>query len=443
MSRITRRGFMATTAAAAASAAFGAPAVSRRRKPNLLLIITDQQHIETISAAGCPHVQTPWLDRLCRRGVRFDLSYSPNPLCSPARSAFLTGRTASEAGVWHNGLPIRPSVPHIGQWLAAKAGYEAIYAGKWHLPASFTTRIPGFTVLAPGVGGQGNLGDTSVSRACEAFLRNRSGNRPFLLVASFLQPHDICQWLRLNQDDPGRLPFTELSNELPPLPPNFRYDRREPQVVARRRESNEPGSNKGRWSELHWRYYRWAYYRLVEMVETEAGRILQTLEGTGLDKETLVVFISDHGEGLAHHQMVRKNNLYDEAARVPLIVSWPGHVGENVADERHLVSPLDIMATFCDYAGVEPPEGLRGRSLRPLAEGRKPADWREHLAVEDEIGRMVLTTRYKYMLHDRGSSREQLLDLELDPGETRNFAGEASHAEALASLRRFYRQWFG
>ena len=99
----------------------------------------------------------------------------------------------------------------------------------------------------------------------------------------------------------------------------------------------------------------WSYYRHVEMVDGEIGRVMQALEETGLDKNTLVIFTSGHGEGIAEHQLARKQTAYEAAARVPLMVTWPGHVPEGKTDAAHLVTGMDIMPTVCEYAGIAPP----------------------------------------------------------------------------------------
>ena len=221
-----RRTFFEATAGAIVAASAGAPALSGQTsaKPNLLLILTDQQHLDTIAAGGNPYLRTPALDSLKRRGVSFTQSYCPNPICSPSRGSIFSGRMASESGVPKNGRPIRKGVPNIGQWFRENSDYETVYAGKWHLPRSYTSHIPGFRVLPGGIGGQGNVGDTAVSLACQAYLRNRRLNKPFLLTASFMQPHDICEWLRLNAESRDDLRYPELAADLPPLPDNFEYD---------------------------------------------------------------------------------------------------------------------------------------------------------------------------------------------------------------------------
>jgi len=379
------------------------------------------------------------MDWLHRRGVSFAQSYSANPVCSPARSSIFTGRPTIETEVCVNGKHIRAGMPNMGEWFAQHTDYERVYAGKWHLPRTHQLSIEGFTTLPTGIGGQGNIGDMCTSRACEAFLRNRSSDTPFLMVASFMQPHDICEWLRLNMNNPGRLPYAELADELPPLPENFDYDEREPQHVQNTRARNEPA--KGGWDEMHWRYYRWSYYRHVEMVDGEIGRILQALQDVGADRDTLVVFIADHGEGMGHQQNVRKSLAYDAEARVPLLISWPGVVRQNRPDRRHLVTGMDILPTVCDYAGIQPPPNVRGTSLRPILEGSGPLN-REHIVIEvpGGRGRMVRTQRHKYVTYD-GDPVEQLFDVRDDPGETRNLAADGSHTSVVEEHKRLLVEW--
>jgi len=441
---VDRRTFLKLSGAAAVALATATRADSaaephKEKRPNILLIIPDQQHFDTIAAGGCRYVKTPAMDQLVKGGMSFQLSHSANPLCSPARSSILTGRTSSETGVYVNGKPIRAGIPNLGQWLGEKASYETVYAGKWHLPSSYTVSIPGFRVLHTGIGGQGNLGDTAVSRACEAFLRKRGTRKPLLMVASFLQPHDICEWLRLNTEVPETLRYPELAGELPPLPENFKFDPNEPAILRKIRGGNEPA--KGNWTEKHWRYYLWSYYRHIEMVDGETGRILEALRDTGQDKTTLILFTSDHGEGLAHHQMVRKSSPYDEASQVRMILVWPGHIPAGKTDTTHLVSGLDVMPTFCDYAGVQPPKNMRGKSLRPLLEGKSTV-WHRFVVTEvnADSGRMLRTRRYKYVTY-RDDPLDALFDMKNDPGETKNLAKRPEYAAVVAEHREFLKQW--
>ena len=416
-----------------------APQSHKTKPKNILLIITDQQHIDTIAAGGCRDVNTPALDLLKTSGISFTQSYTANPLCSPARSCVFTSRTSSETDVFNNGRPIRSDIPNLGQWFSQHTNYETLYAGKWHLPRTYTNNIPGFKVINTGIGGFGYLCDTIMSRSCEGFLRNRSKSRPFLLVASFMQPHDICEWLRLNMDNPNEMRYPQLASHLPELPDNFVFDKNEPGAIKKRRLGNEPF--KGKWDKDQWRYYRWSYYRNIEHLDTEISRILQALQDCKHSKDTLIVFTSDHGEGMAHHQMVRKNTLYDEAARVSLIFSWPGHISENITDTTHPVSGLDIMPTLCDYAGIKPPENTRGRSLRPLLEGR-PVTTDNFIVTEvsSNTGRMVRSPLFKYITY-KDDSVEQLFDMKKDPGETKNLSTSSRYASIMAEHRKRLKDW--
>lgn len=443
---MNRREFVKIGGAAMAALAGGLNsqetlAATSPRKPrpkNILLIITDQQHIDTIRAAGCPHVHTPGLDRLKNRGVSFTQSYTSNPVCSPARSSIFSGRTSCECSVHVNGRPIHSDIPNLGQWFSEHTDYEAVYAGKWHLPRTYTDNIPGFRVIHTGIGGFGYLCDTMMSRACEAFIRNRARSKPFLMVASFMQPHDICEWLRLNTNEPEDFRYPEIADKLPDLPDNFEYDRNEPETVRKTRLSRDPFVTG--WSKQQWRYYRWSYFRHIEQVDAEIGRVLQALDDCGYTDETLIVFTADHGEGMGHHQMVRKSTLYNEAARVPLIISWPGHVPQGRTDTVHLASGMDIMPTLCDYAGIKTPQQMRGMSIRPVLQGDSSGHEFVVTEVSSNTGRMLRSPRYKYVTYLENAV-EQLFDMQNDPGETKNLAQDSGYASALNEHRSLLRQW--
>ncbi|HKI88391.1 MAG TPA: sulfatase-like hydrolase/transferase [Draconibacterium sp.] len=240
-----RRSFLKITSissvAVAGGSVFKAGAANSnvKRKPNVLLILTDQQHIDTISALGSKYIHTPAMDELAGSGTSFKESYCPNPVSSPSRAAIFTGRTPSETGVYTNGKSIRETIPNMGEWFKNQAGYETIYAGKWHLPGYTTPNVKGFDVLACGWSGPGSLLDSSVSLACESWLRNKKDDKPFLMVASFIQPHDICEWLRINQTSKGSR-FDEIKDELPPLPENFHFSFEESEMYKKARKNREP-----------------------------------------------------------------------------------------------------------------------------------------------------------------------------------------------------------
>ena len=220
----TRRRFLQAGALAAAGSVGGlagqawpAPAVAAKRPPNFLFLISDQLGLDAIAALGGTDARTPHLDRLIRRGATFLESHCGNPVCSPSRSSLFTGRMPVETGVVDNSRPIHASRPNMGQWLQ-QSGYQTVYSGKWHLPSD--TPVPGFLEL-PASGGQGIIADGYVTRACEAYLHQRERNRPFLLVGSLLEPHDICFWAIQGQFlVPAKQPFADIEDQLPPLPVN-------------------------------------------------------------------------------------------------------------------------------------------------------------------------------------------------------------------------------
>ena len=440
-----RRDFMKWTVGASACLGAGLLSTSSLssaagpdiRPKNILLVITDQQHFDTIAAAGCAYVKTPALDRLFEQGTLFSASYSPNPVCSPARSSIFTSRPSSETGVYVNRKPIESHIPTMGQWFRKHTSLETVYAGKWHLPKSYTQSIPGFTVINAGLNGAGYVCDPVVSRACEAYIRNTPADRPFLMVASFMQPHDICEWLRLNTECPPELRYPELAGQLPPLPKNFEYDKREPKLPGAR-SNTEPF--KGKWNEQHWRYYRWSYYRHIEMVDAEIGRILDALDETNRLQDTLIVFTSDHGEGMGHHQTVRKSRLYDEAVRVPLLFSWPKHIRHKYIHGSDPVSGMDILPTLCDYAGIPLPPNARGISLKAALEGKEMDRSFIVSEISSNRGRMVRSRGYKYIRY-LDDPVEQLFDMQNDPHEMVNLAPAADYAATLNEHRKMLTTW--
>jgi arylsulfatase A-like enzyme len=385
------------------------------------------------------------MDSLCRSGVRLESACCTNPICSPSRSSLFTGRMPSETGVnrLHPSASIRPEIPTIGQWLG-KAGYDSVYTGKWHVPACHSYEIPGFRVLGSGQDHRGDVSDVTVSHAAEAFLRQRRSREPFLLVASLTQPHDICDWLRLNQRH-KRVPPYPLPRRafpaLPPLPPNFGAHPSEPVYVRRYREEKcEP--NLGGWDRVEWRWCLWNYYRMVEMADAELGRILAALAASGKAENTVVVFTSDHGEGMGEHRLDRKNFHYDSAVRVPLVFSWPGRLPANQVNRRALASGIDLVPTLCGFAGVEPPPMTTAVDLGPVLTGRA-REARPFLGVElsvRAVGRVLRTPRYKYAVF-AGDPVEQLFDLQADPGETRNLAARHQFRDVLQTHREHLAAW--
>jgi arylsulfatase A-like enzyme len=193
-----------------------------------------------------------------------------------------------------------------------------------------------------------------------------------------------------------------------------------------------------------WRQYRWAYFRLVEKVDQQIGRILDTLRETGLDQETVVIFSSDHGEGLGAHQWKQKKLLYQEAVNIPFIIRPPKCRSAGTVNPSLVSNGLDLLPTICEYAGITPPEDLPGTSLVPVLEGTGAFE-RDFVPAETALagyrGIMVRTRQYKYTLYSHGRYREQLHDLETDPGEMLNLARCARFNGILQEHRRRALKW--
>ncbi|MEX1117205.1 MAG: sulfatase-like hydrolase/transferase [Terrimicrobiaceae bacterium] len=436
------------------------------RKPNILFILTDQQHAGAIAALGNPHLKTPHMDSLVASGTTFDKSYCPNPVCMPCRSALLTGLMPTEAGVYVNtthqnsGGKIDRDLPSLGDWFAKEGGYQCVYAGKYHLPQSNTYNVRGFEVLAAGYGHRGSPTDSTVARACEAWLLNRPANetKPFLMVCSLVNPHDICHWLSINTksaDRAKRYPNLAKLTDLPPLPKNFSPpDLGESKQQIAIRTKQQP--TNGKWNEQDWRYYLWSYYRQVEMVDAEIGRVLAALRESGAENDTLVVLTSDHGEGMAEHQMVRKGFLYDSAARVPLVFRVPGQTTAK-HNTSAIVSGIDLFPTLCAQAGIPAPDNLtHARDISAAIQDPSAVIDRDCIVIEENeaalpskgvnpptlagAGRAVRSARFKFITYD-GSTNEQLFDLVADPGETTNLAIDPKFQTDLDAHRAMLTSW--
>ena len=431
-------------------------------KPNILFVFTDQQTVSAMSCNGNTYLKTPAMDGLAAVGVRFEQSYCTAPVCAPSRSSLITSRMPHETGYNFNLSPRQdpPEIvfPNMGE-IFRDAGYRTVWAGKWHLPESYPLRsesiqhsIPGFEILHfydsnknyP-EWGWGDTTDAYLADAAVSFIKNYSGEKPFLLGLSFCNPHDICYVPR----KPGRYPFPGNVDEMPPLPGNFNIVPDEPGLIQRRRILEYYGEEIIYTAEYHstdWQNYIYHYYRMTERVDQQIGRVLNALKEKGLEENTLIIFTSDHGDGVGSHQWAAKLNLYEESVKVPFIISWKGRITTGVS--QSLVNGLDVLPTMCDYAGIDIPESFLGKSLKPVLEDPE-AESDGFVVTELAIdprdptwkGRMIRMHQYKYNLYSKGERNEQLYDLARDPGEMQNLASEPSMQDIKESLRKELVKW--
>jgi len=429
-------------------------------RPNILIILTDQQSHDLMSCAGTTWVRTPHCDRLAAGGTRFARAYCSDPVCVPSRFSLFTGRMPSAVGMRGNGgRDLHPFTPEhdqtgLGHCLR-RAGYSTWYGGKVHWPVALTPERLGFTTFCQ---------DERERLAVEAvdLIHRQSQQQPWAMVVSLINPHDICyQAIRTfaesdldrrllatgqveldNLDEALRPPAgidraTFLRDHLPPLPRNWDIQQDEPELIAATLAHRRfKAQARAQWGETDWRLHRWAYARLMERVDRQIGVVLDALDASGQADDTLVVFTSDHGDHAGAHRLEHKTFFYDEAARVPWIMRLPGRIAAGRVEEQGLVATgLDLMATCCDYAGVEMPAHCRGQSQRSVAEAQPQAVRRTQAYGENVVSHMLATRDWKYVRYDGGAHAEQLYDLVRDPGETRNAAGDPAHAGVLADLR--------
>jgi arylsulfatase A-like enzyme len=414
-------------------------------RPNILLILTDQQSFKATGYGGNPHMKTPGIDRLAEEGVRYENAYCTNPLCTPARASIMTGQMAHQVGIDGLNQPIRSAQQfrELGHCLS-EAGYECLYGGKWHIPDNDIDDTHGFRRV-------GVHDDLTLTDSCIRALTHRDATRPFFLVASYDDPHNICDWARFQNLPWGDIPEPPL-NACPNLPVNHARAPYEPSALIAEFASHPTMFCGYDYSPDDWRRYLYGYCRMVERVDCRIEALLNAVRALGLDEETVVIFTSDHGDGMAAHRWNQKMALYEESVRVPLIVRDHRHLRPG-AVRVPVSAGYDVYATICDYAGIAMPEGSIGSSLRLFRQSAVASGARESVYAETYFnpsirasfrgtkGRMVRSERYKYVLYSWGKNREQLYDLDDDPGEMVNLAHQARREHELKRHRAMMRDW--
>lgn len=414
-----------------------------QKRPNILYIMTDQQSAMAMSCAGNPYVKTPNMDRLAARGVRFANAYCAFPLSGPSRAAMFTGYMPTETGMQENGNPLPDSLRNqtLGS-LLSQGGYECAYAGKWHVN---TAELPsatafGFTKLH-------GFDDEGLAEACVSFL-HRKHDSPFFLVASFNNPHGICEFARGQNPPDGRI-VEKRPDERPPLPANFARNPYDASALSYEKRSSLKIYPTAEYTPDDWRSYLNAYYRLVETVDAKIGQIVDELDRQRLWDNTLVIFTSDHGDGCAAHQWNQKTALYENVVNIPLIVCMPHGKNHGKVMSQLVSNGEDLMPTLCDFAGISLPAGRLGKSWRAALErGDGSVEIHPYVVTETNfaqtagtLGWMVRTPQYKYVMYDTGKNREQLFDMSTDRGEMVNLAVVAQYRDVLRAHRHMLAEW--
>jgi len=421
------------------------------RKPNIIYIFTDQQSATMMSCTGNNSLKTPAMDYLAANGVRFERAYCANPVCVPSRTAMITGRFPDTYGIRSNSNAsgFKPAEgyaeTHIGTQLKKRAGYDIAYGGKVHLPPELYPDKFGFEVIS--TGRKMDLSEDAVK-----YIK-RDHDKPYYLVLSYINPHDICYYHRTDlkphaavealKKQAATIPDFYESEECPPLPPNFPPQPDEPAAYEAMKQITL--DNKKNITEEEWRLSRWMYARMTEIVDAEINVVLDALKETGQEENTVVIFSSDHGDNEGAYRLHGKGTFNEQSIRIPFIIMDKGgnQKAGSVDDQHLIVNGLDLLPTVLDYAGVPNAKGdPRGRSVRPLVEG-KEVPWREDVGVESQFGRMVMNDRFKYIEYDIDRNIEvRLRDLKNDPYEKTHFTADPEYAPVLARMNEMFTRWF-
>ena len=435
----------------------GAQSVGSRAgdKPNLLVIIADDHGGGTLGIEGDPRRATPNMDALAREGVLFERAYCNSPLCTPSRQSLITGLLPHSIGVTQLGTRLPDSVLTWGEWLR-DLDYDTLAIGKMHFNGSashgFAVQIDtpdwqrslqahppqggdhrrqwrpfvdparewlNADVRSAGLPAESMQSAYFVDQAI-AFLKGKH-ERPFAMIVSFHDPHSPFDFPTGWE---GRFPRSQFS-----IPPVSDQDRREqPAVFA----SLSPDDIRG---------IQAAYFTSLAFVDTQVGRLIESLGDTGLAKETLVVYLGDNGYMLGQHGRFEKHCFYEPAVRIPLIARWPDQIkgSRRVFD---LVEMIDIMPTILHLMRLPVPPGLQGIDLEPLLRNQPGAHARsvvfsEYLENEEA---MIRSARYKLIVGTGRRLRQdgyqtlqplplpgpyqRLYDMEVDPNETKNLSGD-------------------
>lgn len=436
-------------------------------RPNVIFLLTDDQGWGDAAAWGHPYYKTPNLDRLTREGLRVSQFYVANPVCSPSRTAFMTGRyparfsihghfathELNEARVMPDWLDAQ--TPTITRQLQA-AGYVTGHFGKWHLGSGAGAPEPGAYGIDKHV--------TTVSNGPQ--LRDRDAPpEPYWWGKStgIIMDHALA-FLRENKDKPFYLNIWTLvpHAKLDPTPEQLAvYADLEPRA-------DHPAF--GKWTQGYYKEARdlraqmQVFAASITDLDTQVGRLLDALKDLGLDENTILFFSSDNGPEDYHISNAanagvgspgphrgRKRSIYEGGVRQPLVVRWPGKIAAGVFDETSVIGSVDFLPTVCAITGVAPPEGvaLDGEDVSDILLGGKPRprkgplfwEWRSTVAGNPDFAPPPIAVRQGNwkLLTDRERTRVELYDIPSDPEETSNVA--AAHPEIAERLARLALDW--
>lgn len=445
--------------------------------PNVLFIISDDLSAEALSAYGNRQCQTPNIDRLASRGIRFTRAYCQYPVCGPSRAALMAGKYPSKMGIMGNGdsdkineaLGSHPSLPEYFK----QNGYQTIRLSKiYHMrvPGDITAGVDGpdhaaswsarfnfqgqewmtegehkhlsneklqfkpdihynlgfgsaFYVVKGKGKGEDQPDYRAASKAVEILEAHRPGTDPPLFLAvGLIRPHVP---LVAPASDYTAFPPGEIN-----LPPKVANDQRDIPALGQHRTSESFGIE----TESSQQEVLAAYYASVSFMDQQVGRLLDALEATGLKENTIVVFTSDHGYHLGEHDFWQKWSLHEESARIPLVMAGPG-IG--FSETEALTEQIDLYPTLASLAGLPVPDQVQGKSLAPLL--RDPAaSVREAAFCVTGKGAMIRTREWAYLEYQDGTY--ELYHMSEDPHQYNNLAQIPNYREQRAEMAQLLKE---
>lgn len=479
-------------------------------KPNILFVMSDDHTSQAVGVYGGRLQKlnpTPTIDSIANEGMVMENAFCQNAICTPSRAAIMTGQSAAVNGV----ITLNEAIPPERQFLAIemkKAGYGTAVVGKWHLknrPEAFDYYkvLPGqgdyFDPIFYETGERGSVSrhynnqygswtkkyegavemkghssDCIADSALHWFKEIRNPKKPFFLMLHFKAPHDMFEYAPRYE--------SYLADTVIPEPDNMRDRKNHGSIATRgyndelvpyigtsigRRNPRRNYTKTGAWAKGldqsksdaeiigdAYQGYLKAYLRCVKGVDDNLKRVVDYLKAEGLYDNTLIIYTGDQGFWLGEHDYMDKRWAYEESMRMPFIVRYPK--GVKVGRSDAIVENIDYAPTMLDFAGVETPDYMQGRSFKPILEtGKEPAGWKDaayfhywmHMAHHDNPAHIAIRTkRYKLILFYgtgwKGKTQPdtppawELYDLKLDPTEDNNVYDNPEYTDVIEKLKK-------